>query len=229
MTATTSPLPRAAGRAGRRTRTTGSFRALVVLASLVAVAASCAGPTTARAVPTATDGAPAPAVAAPMVRAPASSGAPPDAVGPAAGAWGWPLPGSPQVLRGFEPPPRRWSPGHRGADLAAEPGSAVLAPVDGVVVFAGTVVDRGVVSVRTAGGLRATLEPVVAQVAPGARVRRGDVVGHLAAAPQHCPQRACLHWGVRAGRDAYRDPLALLAPAGPPVLLPLGPGVSRRP
>jgi len=155
-----------------------------------------------------------PAAAAPAPGAPGAA--------PASG-WGWPVPtdaGPPGVLRPYDPPAQRWSPGHRGADLAAAAGTPVLAPVDGVVAFAGRLVDRGVVSVVTAGGLRATLEPVDATVAAGTAVRRGQQVGVLAAAPLHCAPASCLHWGVRSGRDAYRDPLALLAPPEPPVLLP---------
>ncbi|MBR8742333.1 M23 family peptidase, partial [Nocardiopsis sp. MG754419] len=41
------------------------------------------------------------------------------------GRWRWPVDPPVQVLRGFEPPAQRWSPGHRGVDLAAEPGHSV--------------------------------------------------------------------------------------------------------
>jgi murein DD-endopeptidase MepM/ murein hydrolase activator NlpD len=143
---------------------------------------------------------------------------------PAAPAWGWPLEasaGPPPVLRGFTAPVHRWSPAHRGVDLGAAVGAPVLAPVDGVVVFAGRVVDRDLVSVAGPGGLRVTLEPVAATVAAGAVVRRGQQVGVLAGSPSHCAPQSCLHWGVRSGADAYRDPLALLRSPGPPVLLPL--------
>ena len=37
--------------------------------------------------------------------------------------------------------------GHRGIDLPAAAGEAVLAPADGVVTFSGTVVDRPVLSI----------------------------------------------------------------------------------
>lgn len=144
------------------------------------------------------------------------------------GRWSWPLAPEPRVVRGFDPPARRWLAGHRGVDLAATPGSAVVSPVDGEVVWARRVVDRGVVVVLGPGGRRATLEPVDASVAVGDRVARGQRLGTLAAG--HCPG-GCLHWGVREGtgpRAAYLDPLALLGPAAPPVLLPLprGPRLS---
>ncbi|MGQ7295507.1 peptidoglycan DD-metalloendopeptidase family protein [Quadrisphaera sp. KR29] len=133
-------------------------------------------------------------------------------------AWAWPLEsgsGPPQVLRRAALPDRPWRAGHRGVDLAAVPGQPVLAPVDGVVVAAGPVAGRGVVSVRAASGWRATLEPVDARVAVGDRVVRGQVVGALSARDGHCGSAACLHWGVRTGSGAatrYRDPLALLRP-----------------
>ena len=38
------------------------------------------------------------------------------------GPWTWPLSGTPVVLRAFDPPAQRWLAGHRGVDLAAEPG-----------------------------------------------------------------------------------------------------------
>src|SRR5438128_12119850 len=69
-----------------------------------------------------------------------------------AGARAWPVAGAggrprPVVVRGFEPPPRPWSAGHRGVDLAAGQGSPVRAAAAGRVVFAGTVAGQGVVSV----------------------------------------------------------------------------------
>ena len=145
--------------------------------------------------------------------------------------WRWPLDGAPRVLATFERPEHRWSPGHRGVDLDAGAGQGVLAPADGTVTFVGRVVDRSVVAIDTAGGLRATLEPVAASVAVGDVVAAGDVVGTLedpATGRGHCAPATCLHWGVRrgAGREAvYLDPLlVLLAQGAPgaPVLLPPG-------
>ncbi|MFJ9635935.1 M23 family metallopeptidase [Streptomyces sp. NPDC101178] len=139
----------------------------------------------------------------------------------------WPLAGRPAVLRGWEPPAGPYGPGHRGVDLAARPGDAVLAAATGRVSFAGRVAGRGVVVVELAGSgtpaLRTTYEPVRALVARGDEVAAGRAVGLLEAGPFHCAE-GCLHWGLRRG-DAYLDPLSLLPPSllrrGPSRLLPV--------
>ena len=149
----------------------------------------------------------APALAAPTP--------PPDV---SAGPWARPVDGA--VTRPFDPPPHRYGPGHRGADLAGAPGTPVLAAGDGVVVFTGMVAGRPVVSVDHAGGLRTTYEPVDAVVGAGRPVARGTVLGTLVGGHAGCPVAACLHWGLRRG-EVYLDPLSLL---GPPAvrLLPMG-------
>ncbi len=135
-----------------------------------------------------------------------------------AGTFGWPLPGFPAVVGDFESPSHPFGPGHRGVDLAGEPGMPVLAAGQGMVVFAGPLAGRGVVSVDHAGGLRTTYEPVTATVSAGDVVDRGDQIGTLDVGHRGCPVPACLHWGVRRGED-YLDPLQLLA-QGPLRLLP---------
>ncbi len=135
-----------------------------------------------------------------------------------AGPWSRPVDGA--VTRPFDPPPDRYGTGHRGVDLAGAPGSPVLAAGDGVVVFAGMVAGRPVVSVDHTGGLRTTYEPVDPAVGAGQQVARGAVLGTLSGGHAGCPVAACLHWGLRRGED-YLDPLSLLRP--PEVrLLPMG-------
>jgi murein DD-endopeptidase MepM/ murein hydrolase activator NlpD len=145
----------------------------------------------------------------------------------AVGAFGWPLgglegagapaDGSPgSVATRFLPPPNPYGRGHRGADLIAAPGAAVLAAGPGVVAQAGMLAGRGVVSVVHAGGLRTTYEPVTAAVVVGTPVARGTVLGTLDPGHAGCPVTACLHWGLRwrAGpdvrREQYLDPLLLV-------------------
>jgi murein DD-endopeptidase MepM/ murein hydrolase activator NlpD len=144
--------------------------------------------------------------------------APPVADEVPAGLWSRPVEGA--VTRPFDPPADRYGAGHRGVDLAGAPGSPVVAAGDGVVVFAGMVAGRPVVSVDHAEGLRTTYEPVDAVVGAGQLVTRGAVLGTLAGGHADCPVVACLHWGLRRG-EVYLDPLSLLEP--PEVrLLPMG-------
>lgn len=129
-------------------------------------------------------------------------------VNAAPSAFAWPLDPRPAIVDAFDPPVHDWLPGHRGVDLAGHDGQDVRAAGDGVVVFAGTVAGKPVVSIDHPNGLRTTYEPVTARVAAGGRVRRGDPIGILVAGHQGCAA-ACLHWGVRRDR-AYLDPLALV-------------------
>jgi murein DD-endopeptidase MepM/ murein hydrolase activator NlpD len=124
-----------------------------------------------------------------------------------------------RVVRRFDPPPRPWLPGHRGVDLAAPPAATVRAAGAGIVVYAGVLAGRGVVSVAHPDGLRTTYEPVTATVAVGDTVPAGGQLGTLEPGHPGCPEAACLHWGLRRG-DLYLDPLALLG-LGRVRLLPL--------
>lgn len=131
--------------------------------------------------------------------------------------WQPPLKANPTIGRAFDPPLERWGRGHRGVDLRARPGAAVVAPANGVVVFAGKVGGKTVLSIQHTNGVRTTYEPVLPSVKPGQPVGRGAVVARLL--PGHCPPGSCLHWGAR--RDGqYIDPLSLL-PKLSPVLLPV--------
>lgn len=131
----------------------------------------------------------------------------------------WPLEPRPVVVTAFAPPPERWLPGHRGLDLdgGPTPGPTVLAAGDGVVVFAGVVAGRGVVSLDH-GDVRTTYEPVRPLVSRGARVRGGQPIAVLEEGHPSCPVARCLHWGARRG-DTYVDPASLLR-AGPIRLKP---------
>jgi murein DD-endopeptidase MepM/ murein hydrolase activator NlpD len=125
--------------------------------------------------------------------------------------WTPPVDGGLRVTRPFDAPESRWGAGHRGVDLAAAPGTAVRAAGDGVVLFAGLVAGRPVVSVAHGDGLRTTYEPVDPAVRAGQRVGAGTVLGVLLPGHPGCPAAACLHWGLRRG-ETYLDPLLLLRP-----------------
>ena len=97
----------------------------------------------------------------------------------------------------------------------------MLAPTAGVVTFRGVVVDRGVLVIETAGGLRTTFEPVDSSLTVGTAVVQGQAVATVAAHP----------WSLRPGdlpalgrsaRRAVSGPLALVG-AVRVVLLPLRP------
>lgn len=110
-----------------------------------------------------------------------------------------------------------WQPGHRGIDLASIADASVTSPADGVVTFAGWVVDRPVVTIRHDDGALSSVEPVHADVEVNQRVARGQHIGRVAEGHRHCAPHSCLHWGVRvAGR--YIDPLDVLEGFGPIVL-----------
>jgi murein DD-endopeptidase MepM/ murein hydrolase activator NlpD len=126
-----------------------------------------------------------------------------------AARYGWPLPRRPSLGRPFQPPTHPYGPGHRGADLVGYPGEPVLAAGDGVVVYAGPLAGRGVVSVQHPDGLRTTYEPVMAVVRGGQRVVGGQTLGSLAPGHLGCPAPACLHWGLRRDGE-YLDPLQLV-------------------
>lgn len=143
----------------------------------------------------------------------AAGAGPPEAPAPpVTTGFSWPLEPPAAVARPFEAPGSEFGPGHRGVDLVGRSGQQVLAAADGVVVHAGWLVDRAVVSVEHPGGLRTSYEPLTPVVARGDRVTRGQLIGHLEPGHPDCPAQACLHWGLREG-ERYRDPLALLASA----------------
>lgn len=125
-----------------------------------------------------------------------------------------------QVTRAFDRPDHDWSAGHRGVDFAGHSGAPVLAPAAGEVTFAGKVVDREVLVLQHANGLRSSFEPIESALPPGQHVSAGTVVGHIATEDDglgHCGLD-CLHWGVRLD-DLYLDPMQLVQDV-PSVLLP---------
>jgi murein DD-endopeptidase MepM/ murein hydrolase activator NlpD len=123
------------------------------------------------------------------------------------------------LVRPYIAPPTPYAAGHRGIDIGATGGAQVLAPDDGVVHFAGVVVDRPVLSIRHSGGMLSSFEPVSSVLEAGDRVHRGDVVGVLQ--PGHCSE-PCLHFGVRLHGE-YLSPLNYLGGIPHSVLLPTRP------
>jgi hypothetical protein len=153
-------------------------------------------------------------------------------------AVGWLRPVDGAVVHPFEQPATEYAAGHRGADLAAAPGTTVRAANDGVVSFAGTVADTLHVTVTHAGGLRTSYSFLATvSVRTGQQVARGDVVGTTGGTgPDH--DGTTLHLGLRVG-DRYVDPMQLfrpsdltklvhLVPADEPTETPWSPAAERR-
>ena len=152
----------------------------------------------------------------------ASSGPPvapsPVAATPAAAdVWRWPIAAPHPIIRPFTAPETPYAAGHRGIDLATKTDAAVFAPSDGVVSFAGNVVDRPVLSIMHPDDVITTVEPVIALVAVGDRVRAGQRIGTVATGG-HCPS-GCLHFGVRS-HGLYVSPLLFVGIVPRAILLP---------
>lgn len=135
---------------------------------------------------------------------------------------GWPWPVRGPVIRGFDPPEDPFGAGHRGIDIAASVGTAVVAPASGTVAFAGKVGGHLFVTLDHGGELTTTYSWVSAT-----SVRKGDVVtagqafaatgsGHPGSVVPH------LHFGVRLA-GAYLDPFAFLLDLGVVDLIRLAP------
>jgi hypothetical protein len=185
-------------------------------ASPGAVPPAAADPPTAGGPPAA--GAPTAAFGPPVVDAPAA------AVPPVRRTVRYVRPVDGEVVRPFAPALTRYGPGHRGVDLAFEPGGSVRAAGAGTVRHAGPVAGTVWVSVDHADGITTSYGPMTAlRVRRGDRVEAGTVLGRLADGGHgHGVVDVGLHWGARRG-GVYLDPLSLLAPTpGRPALVGVG-------
>lgn len=155
-----------------------------------------------------------------------------------ADGWRWPAPG--KVVTPFSAGADRYAPGqHRGIDVAAEPGTPVVAAVGGTVRFAGAIGTSGLtVSVRSADGRYDTsyLHLSTTSVAAGERIAAGRRIGSAGQSGAPGSDAPHVHFGVRlaGSRHGYVDPLGLLSsrptarPGGPPVEpVPVGGPVWR--
>lgn len=146
-------------------------------------------------------------------------------------SWISPISGKPHVIHAFIKPSQRWSAGHRGVDLEATEQDQVRAPAPGTIVFSGTVVDRQVVVIEHPNGYRSSFEPVTDPLPVGTHVQAEQVIARVDAHPAkpRC-STTCLYWSVRRGGDhkngsgknaEYINPMLLLGPAEPTILLPV--------
>jgi murein DD-endopeptidase MepM/ murein hydrolase activator NlpD len=139
---------------------------------------------------------------------------------PSSGTYEWPVDGP--VIRGFDPPTQPYGSGHRGIDIAAQPGTPVRAAEDGVVAFAGPIGGSLFVSIDHPDGIRTTYSWLsTVAVHRGDAVTRGAIVGttgpgHPGVEPSH------LHFGARLGEE-YIDPMIFLEPRSLVGLIHLAP------
>ena len=131
--------------------------------------------------------------------------------------WSWPLDATPEVVAPFRAPAHAFGAGHRGVDIAAQPGQRVRAPASGVVAFRGTVVDRPLLTVDHGDGHVSTYEPVSSTLNAGDRVAVGDALGEVAAGGHSAS--GTMHLGVRLD-GMYIDPMLLFGSAERAILLP---------
>ena len=112
---------------------------------------------------------------------------------------------------------------HRGVDLRAEAGDAVLSPCSGEMTFVGRVPAVGsagtvlACTIERGDGVRFTLMPLESvSLATGQQVESGSRIAEVAARGDSSSAVTHLHVGVRRG-DLYVDPLGvLIAPVATP-------------
>ncbi len=139
-------------------------------------------------------------------------------------AWQVPLTAPVHLINPYRQPNSDYSAGHRGIDYRVSEGQAVYSPTDATVWFVGKVVDRSVLSLRTASGDLVAFEPVCTQLKPGDRVLRGQAIASVCSADnsyrQHCKEQLCLHFSLRSP-EGYLSPIVRIGGYSPTVLLPL--------
>ncbi len=90
--------------------------------------------------------------------------------------------------------------------------------------FAGTVVNRPVITIEHSDTVLSSFEAVTPLVAKGESVKRGQVIGTVTTGP-HC-ESDCLHIGVRVHGE-YVNPLIYFGGVERAVLLPLSSHAMR--
>jgi murein DD-endopeptidase MepM/ murein hydrolase activator NlpD len=139
---------------------------------------------------------------------------------PGYGTYEWPVAGP--VVRGFEPPPNPYGPGHRGIDIGAAFGTDFVAAQDGTVAFAGWVGGSLYISIDHADGVRTTYSWVSGMtVKKGDVVVGGQVIGQTGTGDPGS-STPVLHFGARVG-TTYIDPMLLLEPGGVAMFIHLAP------
>lgn len=139
---------------------------------------------------------------------------------PVAEIWAEPIPYLYENLeQDYLAPVSRFGQGHRGIDFHVEPGQPIHSPAHGTVHFAGKVVNRNLITIKTDSGTLASFEPVCSDLKVGARVTRGQVIGFRCdgepSYDDHCA--SCVHASARDS-FGYLSPLHMLGQKSPSVL-----------
>lgn len=146
----------------------------------------------------------------------------PRAVASGESSWRLPFETPHRLVRQYLQPASDYSAGHRGVDYAVTKDDIIVAPSDGVVSFAGRLVNRPVLTLNHTGGLKAEFEPACTTLAVGDFILAGDPIGTACPADvdyvQHCPDSMCLHFSMRLN-GKYLSPLALIGGLNPSRLL----------
>jgi murein DD-endopeptidase MepM/ murein hydrolase activator NlpD len=120
----------------------------------------------------------------------------------------------------YDAPKTEYAAGHRGLDFRQKLNSIIKAPAAGEVSFVGLVVDRPVVTLKTAIGYLASFEPACSNLEVGDAVKAGsDFARHCdpeTAYEYHC--ESCIHFSVRSAYG-HLSPEYFLAGLKPSVLL----------
>jgi hypothetical protein len=143
--------------------------------------------------------------------------------GVSATKWQVPLKAPVHLINPYFQPNSDYSAGHRGIDYRVKLGQPIFAPVDSTVWFAGTVVDRQVLSLRTAEGDLLAFEPACTSLNTGDKVELGEEIAWVCEPDSryrhHCVDQLCLHFSLR-NDHGYLSPIVRIGGFSPTVLLP---------
>jgi hypothetical protein len=137
--------------------------------------------------------------------------------------WVAPLTAPINLVRPYQQPNSDYSAGHRGVDYEVSPGQTIFSPTQASVYFNQNLVDRPVLTLKTATGDLIEFEPACGSFPVGTSVNPGDAVGNVCPASAnykaHCPNLLCLHFSLRTTRG-YLSPIVRYGALAPSVLLP---------
>ena len=131
----------------------------------------------------------------------------------------------PELIHPYRQPESDYSAGHRGVDYLVARDQEVMATTSGEVAFVGTVVNRGVITLKHGANLRTTVEPVCPLVSAGEKVVTGQVIATVCMRAEylsHCAPEICLHFSLR-NEIGYLSPLVAIGGLSPSRLLPIRP------